>query len=416
MVFFNHATRQMTVKIVYYGPGLCGKTTNLNTLYARTTPKARGEMVSLNTETDRTLFFDLLPMEVGMVGGFKTRLQLYTVPGQVFYNSTRKLVLKGVDGLVFVLDSQTAMLDANRASFLNLQENLRELGLNPEDIPTVFQWNKRDLRSVLSLEEMEATFNPCGIPSFQAVASEGQGVFETLRGITRLALSRIKTHLLDEGPAAGGPVAQPLALSDLPFNLELLDLEGASAGGFEDYLLLSEEGLEEDLLIEAPLLPEPPEALSEVPLMETPLLLQEVPGAVSEDLDFLLERDLHRLSEPGLETTARSVSAQESLPAMSAGTTATLALAMPVRSQAPMPRFVEASDSRVALLNGLSPDRCVAPLSHLSLVLPADLGTQDLEVLVQVRQRDRLLLEGQLRRPAPSPGTSDPLTIHLKRP
>jgi hypothetical protein len=402
MVFFNHATRQMTVKIVYYGPGLCGKTTNLSTLYARTTPKARGEMVSLNTETDRTLFFDLLPMEVGVVGGFKSRLQLYTVPGQVFYNSTRKLVLKGVDGLVFVVDSQTAMLDANRASFLNLQENLRELGLNPEDIPTVFQWNKRDLRSVLSLEEMEATFNPRGIPSFQAVASEGQGVFETLRGITRLALSRIKTHLLDEGPAAGAPVAQPLALSDLPLDLELLDLEGASTSGFEDYLLLSEEGLDEDLLIDAPLLPEPPEALSEAPLR-----LPEPPGAVSEDLAFLLERDLHGSSEPGLETT---------LPGMSTGTTATLERAMPVRSSAPLPRTAEDTEALYSLLIGLEPVGPAAPSSQLSLVLPDDLGTQDLEIVVQVRQRDRLLLEGQLRRPAPSPGASDPLTIHLQRP
>lgn len=407
MVFFNHATRQMTVKIVYYGPGLCGKTTNLNTLYARTTPKARGEMVSLNTETDRTLFFDLLPMEVGMVGGFKSRLQLYTVPGQVFYNSTRKLVLKGVDGLVFVVDSQTAMLDANRASFLNLQENLRELGLNPEDIPTVFQWNKRDLRSVLSLEEMEATFNPRGIPSFQAVASEGQGVFETLRGITRLALSRIKIHLLDEGPAAGAPIAQPLVLSDLPLDLELLDLEGASTSGFEDYLLLSEEGLDEDLLIDAPLLPEPPEALSEAPLIETPLRLPEPPGAVSEDLAFLLERDLHGSSEPALETT---------LPGMSAGTTATLERAMPVRSSAPSPRTAEDTEALYSLLIGLEPVGPAAHSSQLSLVLPADLGTQDLEIVVQVRQRDRLLLEGQLRRPAPSPGTSDPLTIHLQRP
>jgi hypothetical protein len=402
MVFFNHATRQMTVKIVYYGPGLCGKTTNLSTLYARTTPKARGEMVSLNTETDRTLFFDLLPMEVGVVGGFKSRLQLYTVPGQVFYNSTRKLVLKGVDGLVFVVDSQTAMLDANRASFLNLQENLRELGLNPEDIPTVFQWNKRDLRSVLSLEELEATFNPRGIPSFQAVASEGQGVFETLRGITRLALSRIKTHLLDEGPAAGAPVAQPLALSDLPLDLELLDLEGASTSGFEDYLLLSEEGLDEDLLIDAPLLPEPPEALSEAPLR-----LPEPPGAVSEDLAFLLERDLHGSSEPGLETT---------LPGMSTGTTATLERAMPVRSSAPLPRTAEDTEALYSLLIGLEPVGPAAPSSQLSLVLPDDLGTQDLEIVVQVRQRDRLLLEGQLRRPAPSPGASDPLTIHLQRP
>ena len=135
MVFFNHATRQMTVKIVYYGPGLCGKTTNLNTIYGKTSQKARGEMVSLNTETDRTLFFDLLPMDVGMVGGFKTKLQLYTVPGQVFYNSTRKLVLKGVDGIVFVVDSQTPMLDACKESYQNLEDEPPGAGAGPRDIP-----------------------------------------------------------------------------------------------------------------------------------------------------------------------------------------------------------------------------------------------------------------------------------------
>jgi mutual gliding-motility protein MglA len=130
MVFFNYATMQMAAKIVYYGPGLCGKTTNLHVIYARTAPTARGEMVSLETETDRTLFFDLLPIDVGVIGGFKTRLQLYTVPGQVFYNTTRKLVLKGVDGIVFVADSQRPMLEPNKESFRNLRENLAEIGLD----------------------------------------------------------------------------------------------------------------------------------------------------------------------------------------------------------------------------------------------------------------------------------------------
>ena len=222
MVFFNHATRQMTAKIVYYGPGLCGKTTNLNTIYGKTSQKARGEMVSLNTETDRTLFFDLLPMDVGMVGGFKTKLQLYTVPGQVFYNSTRKLVLKGVDGIVFVVDSQTPMLDACKESYQNLDENLRELGLNLGDIPMVFQWNKRDLRNVVPVEELEAAFNPRGTPSFQSVASDGTGVFETLRGITKLALSHIKIHVLGEthAPAvAAALVVEPSLRDRSPYHV-----------------------------------------------------------------------------------------------------------------------------------------------------------------------------------------------------
>ena len=145
MVFFNYTTMQVSAKIVYYGPGLCGKTTNLHQIHGRTDPGSRGEMVSLETEADRTLFFDLLPLEVGTIGGMRVRLQLYTVPGQVFYNTTRKLVLKGVDGIVFVADSQEPALDANIESLENLKQNLEELNQPLEKIPFVFQYNKRDL-------------------------------------------------------------------------------------------------------------------------------------------------------------------------------------------------------------------------------------------------------------------------------
>src|ERR1700681_3155702 len=162
MVFFNYATMQMAAKIVYYGPGLCGKTTNLHHIYGRTSPGSRGEMVSLETETDRTLFFDLLPLDVGVIGGFKTRVQLYTVPGQVFYNTTRKLVLKGVDGMVFVADSQRAMKEANVESLNNLRVNLAEIGLQLDDLPLVFQFNKRDLSNTLSVEEMNQSLNAQG--------------------------------------------------------------------------------------------------------------------------------------------------------------------------------------------------------------------------------------------------------------
>src|SRR5512136_2289328 len=159
MVFFNWATMQMAAKIVYYGPGLCGKTSNLSFIYAKTSPNSRGEMVSLETESDRTLFFDLLPIEVGTIGGFKTRLQLYTVPGQVFYNTTRKLVLKGVDGLVFVADSQRPMREANIESFESLVDNLTELGLDVRDLPLVLQYNKRDLKNVLAVDELNSDLN-----------------------------------------------------------------------------------------------------------------------------------------------------------------------------------------------------------------------------------------------------------------
>ncbi len=202
MVFFNYATMQMAAKIVYYGPGLCGKTTNLHHIYGRTAPDSRGEMVSLETETDRTLFFDLLPLDVGVISGFKTRVQLYTVPGQVFYNTTRKLVLKGVDGVVFVADSQRAMKEANLESLSNLRANLAEIGLNLEDLPLALQYNKRDLTSVLSVEELEADLNREGAhESYEASAILGHGVFETLKAISRLTLRSLKKRMLGDDRA-----------------------------------------------------------------------------------------------------------------------------------------------------------------------------------------------------------------------
>src|SRR5688500_14995405 len=187
MVFFNYATMQMAAKIVYYGPGLCGKTTNLHHIYTKTSPQSRGEMVSLETETDRTLFFDLLPIDVGVIGGFKTRLQLYTVPGQVFYNTTRKLVLKGVDGIVFVADSQMAMLEANVESLKNLRENLAEIGVDLDELPLVLQLNKRDLPAVAPVETMLNALDPeHRLDHVESVASVGTGVFETLKQISKL--------------------------------------------------------------------------------------------------------------------------------------------------------------------------------------------------------------------------------------
>jgi signal recognition particle receptor subunit beta len=203
MVFFNYATMQMAAKIVYYGPGLCGKTTNLHHIYGRTSPGSRGEMVSLETETDRTLFFDLLPLDVGVIGGFKTRVQLYTVPGQVFYNTTRKLVLKGVDGIVFVADSQRAMKEANLESFGNLRSNLAEIGVKLEELPLVLQYNKRDLSNVLALEELEESLNPARqYESYEACAVLGQGVFETLKAISKITLRSLKKRMLGEERSA----------------------------------------------------------------------------------------------------------------------------------------------------------------------------------------------------------------------
>ena len=200
MVFFNYTTMQVSAKIVYYGPGLCGKTTNLHQIHSRTDPGSRGEMVSLETEADRTLFFDLLPLEVGTIGGMRVRLQLYTVPGQVFYNTTRKLVLKGVDGIVFVADSQEAALEANIESFHNLKRNLEELNQPIGKIPFIFQYNKRDLRNILSVEALNRQLNHEGFDAFEGAALHGVGVFETLKSISKKTLAAV--HRKISGDAA----------------------------------------------------------------------------------------------------------------------------------------------------------------------------------------------------------------------
>lgn len=207
MVFFNYSTMQMAAKVVYYGPGLCGKTTNLQYIFDHTAGESRGEMVSLATETDRTLFFDLLPIDVGTIAGFSTRIQLYTVPGQVFYNTTRKLVLKGVDGVVFVADSQRPMLQANIDSFKNLEENLGEIGLSLDNVPLVLQYNKRDLPGICTVEELDQALNRSGWPAIESSAITGMGVFESLKMISKLTLMALKKRLTRGRPE--GPGSRP---------------------------------------------------------------------------------------------------------------------------------------------------------------------------------------------------------------
>jgi signal recognition particle receptor subunit beta len=214
VVFFNYTTMQVSAKIVYYGPGLCGKTTNLHQIHGRTDPGSRGEMVSLETEADRTLFFDLLPLEVGTIGGMRVRLQLYTVPGQVFYNTTRKLVLKGVDGIVFVADSQEPMLDANIESLANLKRNLEELNQPLERIPFVFQYNKRDLRNILAIETLNRHLNREGFEVFEGAALHGVGVFETLKAISRKTLAAV--HRKISGEEEPAPAPRPEAIPPPP--------------------------------------------------------------------------------------------------------------------------------------------------------------------------------------------------------
>jgi signal recognition particle receptor subunit beta len=190
MSFINYSAREINFKIVYYGPGLCGKTTNLEHIYKVSKPEAKGKMVSLATETERTLFFDFLPLDLGEIRGFKTRFHLYTVPGQVFYDASRKLILRGVDGVCFVADSQEARMDANLESLENLRLNLEEQGFNLDELPYVIQYNKRDMPEVLTIEDLDLALNPTKVPGFEAVAIKGPGVFETLKGLARQVIQK----------------------------------------------------------------------------------------------------------------------------------------------------------------------------------------------------------------------------------
>lgn len=192
MSYINYTVREINCKIVYYGPGLSGKSTNLHYIYERTNPEAKGKMNSLATETDRILFFDFLPLALGEIRGFKTRFHLYTVPGQVFYDASRKSILKGVDGVVFVADSQIDRIEDNQESLENLRTNLAEQGYSLDKIPYIIQYNKRDLPEITSVEELRALLNPTNVPDFEGIATTGVGVFDTLKAIAKLVLTELK--------------------------------------------------------------------------------------------------------------------------------------------------------------------------------------------------------------------------------
>ena len=415
MVFFNHATRQMTTKIVYYGPGLCGKTTNLNTIYGRTSQKARGEMVSLNTETDRTLFFDLLPLDVGMVGGFKTKLQLYTVPGQVFYNSTRKLVLKGVDGIVFVADSQVPMLDANKESLQNLSDNLKELGLNIGDIPMVFQWNKRDLKNVVPVPVLEAELNPKGHLSFQTIAQDGTGVFETLRGITRLALTQIKTlHLGDPG---SGKVTMPVDLQAAPPEPvtesappALEPQEAAVPLQASDFAMPDSYGSSE--------LPPLPEALSFLDLPSARDLFGEESSAprVLPLPPEVHEPALPPAREPALPAV-HGLAPHDAAPHVMAPMMVKLWPPQPklqLKPLAPSAVVPKLQAATPRLLTMPNPLKVPSSAPVVRLTLPAGTGEGDLEVVVLLRQHGVTLTETTVHRPAPVQGSVSHLSVEIK--
>lgn len=191
MSMINYASREINCKIVYYGTGLGGKTTNLEYVYSRVSPDTKGKMISLATETERTLFFDFLPIDLGEVRGFKTRFHLYTVPGQVYYNASRRLILKGVDGVIFVADSQRERMEANVEAMHNLYENLESYGYDLSKIPFAIQYNKRDLSNAMGMEELRSQLNPSGVPDFGGVAIEGKGVFETLSSVSKMVVQAL---------------------------------------------------------------------------------------------------------------------------------------------------------------------------------------------------------------------------------
>ena len=194
MSLINYSSREINCKIVYYGPGLCGKTTNIQHVYNKVAPETKGKLITLATEMDRTLFFDFLPLELGTVKGFKTRFHLYTVPGQVYYDASRKLILRGVDGIVFVADSQMARYDANIESLYNLHENLEEYKLKLDELPYVLQYNKRDMPDIIGVDDLEQELNPDRYPSVEAVAINGDGVFDTLKTVAKGVLQKLSQN------------------------------------------------------------------------------------------------------------------------------------------------------------------------------------------------------------------------------
>lgn len=195
MSFVNYHLKEINCKIVYYGPGLGGKTTNIQYIYQKTSAQNKGQMITLNTENERTLFFDFLPLDLGEIRGFRTKFHLYTVPGQVFYEASRKLILRGVDGIIFVADSQVERMEANIESYQGLERNLAEQGYDVSKVPIVMQWNKRDLPNVAPVEDLQSQLNKRKFPAFEATATSGEGVFETLKMVSKSVLLNIKGGL-----------------------------------------------------------------------------------------------------------------------------------------------------------------------------------------------------------------------------
>jgi signal recognition particle receptor subunit beta len=299
MVVVSYSGREINAKIVYYGPGLSGKTTNLEKIYDSVPESNRGRMVSMKTQTDRTLFFDLLPLDLGELSGMKTRFLLYTVPGQVYYNATRKLVLKGVDAVVFVADSSPDKMAENRESLTNLEQNLKSYGLDLKTVPWVIQFNKRDLPNALTVDQMNKELNRWGVPTYEAQAANGTGVFETLRGVSKLLLSKISKDVVEKDRGIGTSARGTKAAVDLgeerPSSSKPGILQALKRGGKakpapepveEEAPMLSEDSVIE----EAP----PPSYIERNPFAEAPPAAS-IPPAREEmvlgDQDIVVERE-----------------------------------------------------------------------------------------------------------------------------
>lgn len=240
MALFNYATRELSAKIVYYGPGLSGKTTNIEMVHKLLAPEQKGKLISLPTETDRTLFFDFLPLDLGQIKGFRVRFHLYTVPGQVFYNATRRLVLQGVDGVVFVADSQAGMEENNAESLHNLEENLATYAKRIEELPFIIQYNKRDLRNILTIEALESQLNPRTVPHYLAAAKDGTGVTETLIAVSRLVFANLRKTLLMPGDSDAHDEIGKIASAKMQASLTGGKVIAADAAGNEHVDEISE--------------------------------------------------------------------------------------------------------------------------------------------------------------------------------
>lgn len=291
MVLFNYATKEITAKVVYYGPGLCGKTTNLQFIYDSLPSNNKSKMLSLATKTDRTLFFDFLPLDLGKIRGMRTKLQLYTVPGQVYYNSTRQLVLKGADGVVFVADSQDFAVDANQESFQNLEDNLKRQGIRVSEIPVVIQYNKRDLPNAMPVKDLEEAINRLRVPSFESVATTGIGVEQTLKGVTQLVLNHLVRKYGLEGKGT------------LEEEIHVLNAASGDQGGEKDSVWA------DDVMASTVTLPEPqkPAAFvvddvddADVPLVETELIVSSTPLGPLPAFDELMDEFQAPLDDAGI--------------------------------------------------------------------------------------------------------------------